>query len=591
MLRKPYSFVARKISQLLQGGSESKSATVRRAYVEALLWPALVGLMRKRATELNELEEGGVARYAQNGLDEPHKHGNGHKPSKQDRTLWQDTPNMLVLVMLYMMQGVPLGLTMGAMPFLLQSKASYTQIGIFSVASYPYSFKLLWSPIVDSIYSLAFGRRKSWVVPIQFGSSLILLVSAKWLAGRVENADVASITALFFLLVLMAATQDIAVDGWALTLLARNNVGYASTCQTLGMNIGYFTSFTAFLALNDADFCNNYLRQTAQAQGILPLAGYLQFWGWFFAVTTTLIALCKHETNFQPAVEGDVKSPEESGNIIDAYKQLWQVIKLPAVRRFALVLITFRLGMLPAEQAAPLKLLEKGVSKEALAGLVLLEFPCELASAVLAGRWASSPTPFTPFMTGYKIRLVMAAAVTLVVYNFPSGASSLLSHPKAFLALAVCGLLTSFTSTLMFTAMGSFFNRISDPGMGGAYLTLLNTIANMGVTLPKLAVFACMDFFTVHTCMTATESEQMLSHIACTGSRNEGSNAHACGEAGGQCITLRDGFYPLSFGMIIIGAFLGWHFSKTLPQLEALPIHKWRAKVKQDSEEFDMKLK
>lgn len=71
--------------------------------------------------------------------------------------------------------------------------------------------------------------------------------------------------------------------------------------------------------------------------------------------------------------------------------------------------------MLPAEQAAPLKLLEKGVSKEALAGLVLLEFPCELASAVLAGRWASSPTPFTPFMTGYKIRLVMAAAVTLVV--------------------------------------------------------------------------------------------------------------------------------------------------------------------------------
>ena len=42
---------------------------------------------------------------------------------------------------------------------------------------------------------------------------------------RVEDADVVSITALFFLLVLMAATQDIAVDGWALTLLARNNVG------------------------------------------------------------------------------------------------------------------------------------------------------------------------------------------------------------------------------------------------------------------------------------------------------------------------------------------------------------------------------
>ena len=52
----------------------------------------------------------------------------------------------------------------GCRPFLLQSRASYTAIGIFSVASYPYSFKLLWSPVVDSVYSLAFGRRKSWVV-------------------------------------------------------------------------------------------------------------------------------------------------------------------------------------------------------------------------------------------------------------------------------------------------------------------------------------------------------------------------------------------------------------------------------------------
>ena len=42
------------------------------------------------------------------------------------------------------------------------------------------------------------------------------------------------------------------------------------------------------------------------------------------------------------AVEGDVKSPEESGNIMDAYRQLWEVIKLPAVKRFAIVLLTFR---------------------------------------------------------------------------------------------------------------------------------------------------------------------------------------------------------------------------------------------------------
>ena len=34
----------------------------------------------------------------------------------------------------------------------MQSKLSYTQVGVFSMAATPYSLKLLWSPIVDSCF-------------------------------------------------------------------------------------------------------------------------------------------------------------------------------------------------------------------------------------------------------------------------------------------------------------------------------------------------------------------------------------------------------------------------------------------------------
>lgn len=74
------------------------------------------------------------------------------------------------------------------------------------------------------------------------------------------------------------------------------------------------------------------------------------------------------------------------------------------------------------------------------------------------------------------------------VYYFPRGAASLGDHPGAFAALAAAGVATSFLSTLMFTALGSFYNRISDPDMGGAYLTLLNTIANMGAHAPRPSI-------------------------------------------------------------------------------------------------------
>lgn len=50
---------------------------------------------------------------------------------------------------------------------MLQTRLSYAQIGTFSLAAYPYSLKLLWSPIVDSVYSSRWGRRKTWIIPIQ----------------------------------------------------------------------------------------------------------------------------------------------------------------------------------------------------------------------------------------------------------------------------------------------------------------------------------------------------------------------------------------------------------------------------------------
>ena len=42
--------------------------------------------------------------------------------------------------------------------------------------------------------------------------------------------------------------------GWALTLLSHDSLSYASTCQTIGLNTGYFASFTVFLAFNSVDF-------------------------------------------------------------------------------------------------------------------------------------------------------------------------------------------------------------------------------------------------------------------------------------------------------------------------------------------------
>ena len=50
----------------------------------------------------------------------------------------EDRQNIVLLVLLYLLQGVPVGLAFGSVPFLLKRKVSFTDIGIFSLAQYPY---------------------------------------------------------------------------------------------------------------------------------------------------------------------------------------------------------------------------------------------------------------------------------------------------------------------------------------------------------------------------------------------------------------------------------------------------------------------
>uniref|UniRef100_A0A7E4WBZ2 Acetyl-coenzyme A transporter 1 n=1 Tax=Panagrellus redivivus TaxID=6233 RepID=A0A7E4WBZ2_PANRE len=203
--------------------------------------------------------------------------------SAMRNNLKEDFGSILLLLFLYLLQGIPLGL-ISAVPILLQSKhVTYTQQALFSFAFWPFSLKLLWAPIVDSLYFQRIGRRKSWMVPCQYliGAGLLYISyfspyavgdSATKVEGAEEKApNVLMLMLVFLPLNFLAATQDIAVDGWALTMLSRKNVGYASTCNVVGQTIGYFWGNVGLLTLESKDFCNRF-RSVPQEYGFVDLS-------------------------------------------------------------------------------------------------------------------------------------------------------------------------------------------------------------------------------------------------------------------------------------------------------------------------------
>ena len=143
-----------------------------------------------------------------------------------------------LLCALYFVQGLPFGFQVTALPVYLRTRGvSLAALGFAGALSLPWMLKALWAPLVDRYGSERVGRRRSWILPMQAGLALAC-------AGAALAADSDSLPlllGLIFVMNLFAATQDIAVDGFAVDLLRPEELGLGNTAQVVGYKLGMLT--------------------------------------------------------------------------------------------------------------------------------------------------------------------------------------------------------------------------------------------------------------------------------------------------------------------------------------------------------------
>lgn len=245
-----------------------------------------------------------------------------------------------------------------------------------------------------------------------------------------ETIPIVMVASVFTLMVFLCATQDIAVDGWALSLLTEENKMYASTAQTIGLNTGYFLSFTVFLAFSSPEFANSYLRSVPSPEGMLTLGSYLVFWGIMFLVCNAFLLLLKTD---------DPVEDEES--ILSVYQTIWSICQLPNMRQFICVMLIAKIGFQANEAATGLKLIELGFNREYLALSVLIDFPLQMIFGFYAAKWSSGSSPLRPWMYGFYGRLAAALVGMIVVWCYPKEGGVTTSY---FILVMIATVLASF---------------------------------------------------------------------------------------------------------------------------------------------------
>jgi PAT family beta-lactamase induction signal transducer AmpG len=147
-------------------------------------------------------------------------------------TTWQSlaaifrSRRLLSVALLSFSSGLPLGIVWITVPaWLAQGGVNIGVIGLFTLAQAPWSFKLLWAPLMDRHSPPFLGRRRGYILLSQlalFALGLVLALAA-YHPERLVTIGLVCMAIAF-----VSATHDIAYDAYAVDVLQPDEHGAAA---------------------------------------------------------------------------------------------------------------------------------------------------------------------------------------------------------------------------------------------------------------------------------------------------------------------------------------------------------------------------
>lgn len=168
-----------------------------------------------------------------------------------ERRAWQDilfSRKMLICIFLGFSSGMPLFVLTHLVPAWLRTEnIDLATIGLFSILGLPYTWKFLWSPLMDRYRIPGLGRRRGWAL----GTQLALLVAIGVLGQFDPQASLGAIVVMVFIVALFSASQDIVLDAYRRELLADDELGTGTSFWINAYRVSVLVPGSLGLILSD----------------------------------------------------------------------------------------------------------------------------------------------------------------------------------------------------------------------------------------------------------------------------------------------------------------------------------------------------
>ena len=289
---------------------------------------------------------------------------------------------------------------------------------------------------------------------------------------------------------------------------------------------------------------------------IMTFGEFLFIWAILFLISTAVIVLQKE------------KDTADIPKVSEAYQEMLLVLRIPAVQQFIVILLTCKIAFSPECMSQTMLVGPVGLPKSDFVTMGLVMAIPMLLAPKLVDRFTASSNPFNLFTYGVIPRIALSLASGCLFLYAPEALSiDNGDHQWFYISLYVIGIVQVLISQAMFCGQMGFFSRIADPRIGGTYMTLLNTIANLSYKWPTAVFMSSVAYFSDPAWKAWTPS-----------GLNNGDEEPPVVASDAE--ETYDGFYiclvlASLFGVVV---WLPLVWSK-LKQLQAKPLHEWHVNM------------
>ncbi len=190
-----------------------------------------------------------------------------HLASKHEGFLSYFEKPVLTAFLFGMTSGFPLTLVISITGFWLSKYGvDKKTVGMFALATTPYAWKFLWSPVIDraklGMIHRFLGQRRSWLFLVQV-PMLFLIV---YLSRLSPDSDIEMIALIIAGIGFLSATQDIIIDAYRIEIIEPDQQRQSAAMYGLGYRAGNLIA----------------------GYGVLVIANYF---GWSLAIFSLIILL------------------------------------------------------------------------------------------------------------------------------------------------------------------------------------------------------------------------------------------------------------------------------------------------------------